>query len=55
MVDADFSYVDIDNSLLDIINNGPQPPRRVIFGTELVIREPYGAHLARPDSQEQTL
>ena len=31
-------------TLLDIIDNGSQPPRRVIFGTELVIRESCGAH-----------
>jgi DNA-binding LacI/PurR family transcriptional regulator len=30
-------------TLLDIIENGPHPPRRVIFGTELVIRESCGA------------
>ncbi|HBX68550.1 MAG TPA: LacI family transcriptional regulator [Chloroflexi bacterium] len=29
--------------LLDIIENGPQPPRRVIFDTELVIRESCGS------------
>lgn len=30
--------------LLDIIEKGPSPPRRVIFGTELVIRESCGAN-----------
>ena len=30
--------------LLEIISNGPQPPRRVILGTELVIRESCGQH-----------
>ncbi len=34
------------NILLDVIENGPTPPRRVIFDTELVIRESCGAHLA---------
>lgn len=33
------------NVLLDVINNGPVPPRRVIFDTELVIRESCGAKL----------
>ena len=32
--------------LLDVIENGPTPPRRVIFDTELVIRESCGANLA---------
>jgi len=30
-------------TLLDIINNGPEPPRRIIFSTELVIRESCGS------------
>ncbi len=29
--------------LLDIIGNGPEPPRRVVFGVELVIRKSCGA------------
>jgi LacI family transcriptional regulator len=33
------------NVLLDVIENGPVPPRRVIFDTELVIRESCGATL----------
>lgn len=32
-------------TLLDILENGPHPARRVIFGTELVIRESCGANL----------
>lgn len=32
--------------LLDILKNGPTPQRRVIFDTELVIRESCGARLA---------
>jgi len=35
--------IELVNGLLDIINNGSQPPRRVIFGTELVIRGSCGA------------
>lgn len=35
--------IELINKLLDIILNGPQPPRRVIFGTELVIRGSCGA------------
>jgi LacI family transcriptional regulator len=31
-------------TLLDLIDNGPEPPRRVIFDTELVIRESCGFH-----------
>ncbi|MGB3715281.1 MAG: LacI family DNA-binding transcriptional regulator [Candidatus Promineifilaceae bacterium] len=38
--------IELVNSLLDIIQNGPLPPRRVVFGTELVIRESCGANLA---------
>lgn len=34
------------NVLLDIIENGPTPQRRVIFDTELVIRESCGVNLA---------
>ncbi|MFN2137992.1 MAG: LacI family DNA-binding transcriptional regulator [Candidatus Promineifilaceae bacterium] len=34
------------NVLLDVIDNGPAPARRVIFDTELVIRESCGATLA---------
>jgi LacI family transcriptional regulator len=33
------------NILLDVIENGPAPVRRVVFDTELVIRESCGAHL----------
>jgi LacI family transcriptional regulator, galactose operon repressor len=33
------------NVLLDIIENGPTPQRRVVFDTELVIRESCGASL----------
>jgi LacI family transcriptional regulator len=32
--------------LIDIINNGPQPPRRIMFGTELVIRGTCGSTYA---------
>jgi LacI family transcriptional regulator len=31
-------------TLLDVIDNGSKPPRRVVFGTELVIRESCGAN-----------
>lgn len=34
------------NVLLDVLENGPTPPRRVVFDTELVIRESCGANLA---------
>jgi LacI family transcriptional regulator len=34
------------NVLLDVIENGPAPQRRVVFDTELVIRESCGATLA---------
>jgi LacI family transcriptional regulator len=34
------------NVLLDIIENGPTPQRRVVFDTELVIRESCGVNLA---------
>lgn len=34
------------NTLLDVIENGPTPQRRVVFDTELVIRESCGANLA---------
>jgi LacI family transcriptional regulator len=34
------------NVLLDVIENGPTPQRRVVFDTELVIRESCGANLA---------
>jgi len=34
------------NVLLDVIENGPTPQRRVIFDTELVIRESCGSNLA---------
>lgn len=30
-------------TLMDMIENGTQPPRRVLFGTELVVRESCGA------------
>ena len=30
-------------TLVDIMDNGPKPPRRVLFGTELVVRESCGA------------
>ncbi|MBN2002073.1 MAG: LacI family DNA-binding transcriptional regulator [Anaerolineae bacterium] len=29
--------------LLDIVENGPEPPRRVVFGVELVVRKSCGA------------
>jgi LacI family transcriptional regulator len=29
-------------TLLDILKNGPEPPRKIIFETELVIRESCG-------------
>jgi DNA-binding LacI/PurR family transcriptional regulator len=34
--------VQLVETLLDIIDNGPLPPRRVVFGTELIIRESCG-------------
>lgn len=34
--------VKLVETLLDIIDNGPLPPRRVIFGTELIIRDSCG-------------
>jgi DNA-binding LacI/PurR family transcriptional regulator len=34
--------------LLDILANGPTPPRRVIFGTQLVIRESCGVNRNAP-------
>ena len=34
------------NVLLDVIENGPTPQRRVVFDTELIIRESCGANLA---------
>ncbi len=37
--------VELVENLLDIIQNGTSPPRRVIFETELVIRESCGAIL----------
>ena len=37
--------VDLVEKLLDIIERGPLPPRRVIFDTELVIRGTCGARL----------
>lgn len=37
---------EVVNVLLDVIDNGPTPQRRVIFDTELVIRESCGANLA---------
>jgi LacI family transcriptional regulator len=30
-------------TLLDVIENGPQPPRRIMFDTELVIRDSCGS------------
>lgn len=36
-------------TLLDILENGPNPPRRVIFGTQLVIRESCGANRSAPE------
>jgi DNA-binding LacI/PurR family transcriptional regulator len=33
---------------LDILEKGPKPPRRVIFGTQLVIRESCGANRSAP-------
>lgn len=35
------------SNLLDIIQEGPHPPRRLIHTTELVIRESCGAYLSR--------
>ena len=32
-------------TLLDVIENGPEPPRRIMFSTELVIRESCGSIL----------
>jgi LacI family transcriptional regulator len=37
--------IELVNNLLDIIKNGPLPPRRVVFGTELVVRESCGANV----------
>jgi LacI family transcriptional regulator len=36
---------EVVNVLLDVIENGPTPQRRVVFDTELVIRESCGANL----------
>lgn len=44
--------IELVEKLLDIILNGPQPPRRVIFGTELVIRESCGADLPLKRTRE---
>lgn len=33
-------------TLLDMLKNGPEPPRRIIFDTELVIRESCGMRVA---------
>jgi DNA-binding LacI/PurR family transcriptional regulator len=30
-------------TLVDIMENGPSPARRVLFGTELVVRDSCGA------------
>lgn len=38
--------IELVERLLDIIQYGPHPPRRVILGTELVIRESCGANRA---------
>lgn len=38
--------IELVETLLDIIENGPFPPRRMIFGTELVVRESCGKNLA---------
>lgn len=35
--------MELVENLLDIIQNGTHPPRRVVFGTELVVRESCGA------------
>jgi LacI family transcriptional regulator len=44
--------ISLVNNLLDIIENGPLPPRRIIFETELVVRESCGANLSlRKESQ----
>jgi LacI family transcriptional regulator len=37
-----FGYAAIE-TLIDVINNGDQPPRRVILDTELIVRESCGA------------
>jgi LacI family transcriptional regulator len=34
--------IQLVESLLDIIDNGSYPPRRVVFDTKLVIRESCG-------------
>lgn len=44
--------IELVEKLLDIIWNGSQPPRRVIFGTELVIRESCGADLPIKSTRE---
>jgi LacI family transcriptional regulator len=46
--------VELVKSLLDIIQNGSQPPRRIVFGTELVIRESCGARAAFGGAQERS-
>lgn len=38
--------IQLVETLLDILENGPEPPRRIIFGTELIIRESCGAGLS---------
>lgn len=39
-----FSAVEL---LIDLVENGPEPPRRVIMGTELIIRDSCGASRRR--------
>jgi LacI family transcriptional regulator len=38
--------MELVKNLLDIVQNGARPPRRIVFGTELVIRESCGAGAA---------
>lgn len=42
-------------TLLDVIENGSKPPRKVIFGTELVIRESCGANLSMQRKQAPSI
>jgi LacI family transcriptional regulator len=38
--------ISLVENLLDIVEKGPLPPRRVIFETELVVRESCGTSLS---------
>lgn len=41
-------------TLLDVIAYGPEPPRRIFFDTELIIRETCGASPAQDEAAERT-